>query len=154
MPHSTLDSLRDCCRSTARAAWGSVSVEADGKCLCCSVLGGALGKCQFVVDTSLPRVAGKLEHVIAPFKGTGPPLPLCPLGVHLFLLETASLLWMSSVGISIRHRPTCLDPPQEKILLINSPGPAQWTQGPSAMLCQAVTWYMGTWKRFLPWKAV
>ena len=25
--------------------------EADGKCLCCSVVGNALGKCQFVVDT-------------------------------------------------------------------------------------------------------
>ena len=34
------------------AAWGSVSIEADGKCLCCSVIGNALGKCQFVVDNN------------------------------------------------------------------------------------------------------
>ena len=32
------------------AAWGSVCVDADGKCLCGSVIGSALGKCQFVVD--------------------------------------------------------------------------------------------------------
>ena len=30
----------------------SVSIEADGKRLCCSVIGNALGKCQFVVDNS------------------------------------------------------------------------------------------------------
>ena len=48
MPRSTLNSLRDCCRSVAIAAWASVSIEADGKCLCCSVI----GKCQFVVDNS------------------------------------------------------------------------------------------------------
>ena len=36
--------------STAIAAQGSVSVETDGKCLCCSSLGNALGKCQFAVD--------------------------------------------------------------------------------------------------------
>ena len=30
----------------------SVSTEADGKCLCCSVVGNALGECQFVVDSS------------------------------------------------------------------------------------------------------
>ena len=71
-----------------------------------------------------------MEHAIAPFKGTGPPLPLCPLRVRLFLLETASLLWMTSVGISIRHGPICLAPPREKTLLINSPGPVQWTQAP------------------------
>ena len=71
-----------------------------------------------------------MEHAIAPFKGTGPPLPLCALRVRLFLLETASLLWMTSVGISIRHGPTCLAPPREKTLLINSPGPVQWTQAP------------------------
>ena len=53
MPHSTLNSLRDCWRSTGIAAWGSVSVDADGKCLCCSVIGSALGKCQFVADTFL-----------------------------------------------------------------------------------------------------
>ena len=52
MPHSTLKSLRGCWRSTAMAAWGSVSIEADGKCLCCSVIGNALGKCQFVVDNN------------------------------------------------------------------------------------------------------
>ena len=34
----------------SQAAWGSISVEADGKCICCSVVGSALGKCQFVVD--------------------------------------------------------------------------------------------------------
>ena len=35
------------------ATWGSVSAEADGKCLCCSVIGNVLGKCQFVVDSPL-----------------------------------------------------------------------------------------------------
>ena len=35
----------------ATAAEGSISVEADGKRLCCSVVGNALGECQFVVDT-------------------------------------------------------------------------------------------------------
>ena len=30
--------------------WGSVSIEADGKGLCCSLIGNALGKCQFVAD--------------------------------------------------------------------------------------------------------
>ena len=34
----------------SQAAWGSISVEADDKCICCSVVGSALGKCQFVVD--------------------------------------------------------------------------------------------------------
>ena len=29
----------------------SISKEADGKCLCCSVVGNALGKCQFIVDS-------------------------------------------------------------------------------------------------------
>ena len=37
--------------STAIVAWVSVSVEADGKCLFCSVFGNALGKSQFVVDS-------------------------------------------------------------------------------------------------------
>ena len=36
----------------ATAAWGSISVEADGKCLSCSVVGKALGKCQFLADIS------------------------------------------------------------------------------------------------------
>ena len=40
-------------KSTAMAAWGSFSIEADGKCLCCSVIGNALGKCQFVVDSGI-----------------------------------------------------------------------------------------------------
>ena len=38
-------------KAKAIAAWSSVSIKADGKCLCCSVIGNALGKCQFVVDT-------------------------------------------------------------------------------------------------------
>ena len=33
-------------------SWGLVCVDADDKCLCCSVIGSALGKCQFVVDTA------------------------------------------------------------------------------------------------------
>ena len=49
---STLNSLRDCWRSTAIAAWGSITVEAGSKCLWCSVIGNALGKCQFVVDSN------------------------------------------------------------------------------------------------------
>ena len=40
-----------CWRSTAIAAWGSISIEVDGKDLCCSVLGSALGKCEFVADS-------------------------------------------------------------------------------------------------------
>jgi len=55
VPHSTLNSLRGCWRSSAIAAWGLVSVEADGKCLCCSVVGNALAKCQFVVDKCTTR---------------------------------------------------------------------------------------------------
>ena len=51
MPQSSLNSLKGCWRSTAIAARGSISIEADGKCLCCSVVGNALGKCQFVVDS-------------------------------------------------------------------------------------------------------
>ena len=51
VPHCTLNSLKGCWRSTAIAARGSISIEADGKCLCCSVVGDALGKCQFVVDS-------------------------------------------------------------------------------------------------------
>ena len=58
MPHSTLNSLRDCWRSTAIAAWGSISVEADSKCLCYSVIGRAFGKCQFVVDMFHTRWVG------------------------------------------------------------------------------------------------
>ena len=53
MPHSSLSSHRGCWRSTVIAAWGSISIEADGKCHCCSVIGNALGKCQFVVDSSM-----------------------------------------------------------------------------------------------------
>ena len=48
VPSSTLNSLRGCWRSPAIAAWGSISIEVDGKRLCCSV-GNVLGKCQFVV---------------------------------------------------------------------------------------------------------
>jgi len=51
VPLSTLQCPRRCRKSTAAAPWGSISTEADGKCLCCSVIGNALGKCQFVVDT-------------------------------------------------------------------------------------------------------
>ena len=43
-------------KSAAIAAWASVSVEAGGKCLCCS-FGNVLAKCQFVVDS-------RLEHLI------------------------------------------------------------------------------------------
>ena len=57
VPPSTLNSLRGCWRSTAIAAWGSISVEADGKCLCCSVVGNAIGKCQFVLDTPLEKIS-------------------------------------------------------------------------------------------------
>ena len=53
MPHSTLNFLRGCFRSTAIASWGSVSLEADGKRLCGSFVGNALDKCQFVVDTGI-----------------------------------------------------------------------------------------------------
>ena len=48
--HSTLNSLRGCWTLTAIAAKSSISIVADGKCLCCSVIHNALGKHQFVVD--------------------------------------------------------------------------------------------------------
>ena len=51
VPLSTLQYLGRCRMSTAAAPQGSVSTQADGKCLRCSVVGNALGKCQFVVDT-------------------------------------------------------------------------------------------------------
>ena len=47
--HSTVSSLRGCWRSPALVHGGSVSEEADGKRLC-SVVGEALGRCQFGVD--------------------------------------------------------------------------------------------------------
>ena len=50
MPHCTLNSLWGCWRSTAIAAWGSISVEIEGKCLYCSLVCNALGKCQLAVD--------------------------------------------------------------------------------------------------------
>ena len=53
VPHSTLKSLRDCWRSTAIAALGSIFIEAYGKGLCCSVISNALGKCQFVVEKGI-----------------------------------------------------------------------------------------------------
>ena len=65
VPHSTLNSLRGCWRSTAIAAWGSISTEADGKCLCCSVTGNALGKCQFVVDTSKDLLADPVSFPVS-----------------------------------------------------------------------------------------
>ena len=75
MPQATLNSLRGC------AAWGSISVEAVGKCLCCSVIGSALGKCQFVVD-AMDR--GALKATVQGVTGVGrdlvtrsPPPPLC-----------------------------------------------------------------------------
>ena len=46
-------SLRGCWRSIAVAARGSISAEADGKGLWCSVIGNSLGKCHFVVDISV-----------------------------------------------------------------------------------------------------
>ena len=52
VPHSTLNSLRDCWRSLAIAAWGSISVEAGGKCLC-SVVSNTFVKRQSVADTFL-----------------------------------------------------------------------------------------------------
>ena len=59
MRHCTLNSLRGSSRSTTIAAWGSVAVEADGKCLYCSVIGNALGKCQLVVGNSFIFLQGR-----------------------------------------------------------------------------------------------
>ena len=53
VPRSTLKSLWGCWKSIALAEWGSVSVEAEGKCLSRSLVGNALGKYQFVADTDL-----------------------------------------------------------------------------------------------------
>ena len=39
VPHFILNFLRGCGKTTAIGAWGSISAEADGKCLCCSVVG-------------------------------------------------------------------------------------------------------------------
>ena len=51
VPLSTLQYLRRCRRSTAPAPQGSISAEADDKCLV-QFLANVLGKCQFVVDKS------------------------------------------------------------------------------------------------------
>ena len=53
VPRSTLKSLRSCWKSIALAEWGSISMEAEGKCLCRSLIGNALNKWQFVVETAL-----------------------------------------------------------------------------------------------------
>ena len=50
VPRSTLKSLWGCWKLIALAEWGSISVEAEGKCLCRSLFGNALNKWQFVVD--------------------------------------------------------------------------------------------------------
>ena len=50
MPHSSL-TPSGVLKVSSYGSRGSISVEADGKRLCCSVVGDALGKCQFVVDT-------------------------------------------------------------------------------------------------------
>ena len=65
MPPSTLNSLGGCWRSTAIPARGSISIEADGKGLCCSATGNALGRCQFVVDTTNPNL-GLLARTVKP----------------------------------------------------------------------------------------
>ena len=53
VPRSTLKSLWGCWKSIALAEWGSISMQAEGKCLCRSLIGNALNKWQFVVDTAL-----------------------------------------------------------------------------------------------------
>ena len=50
---STLKSLRGSWKSIALAEWGSIFTEAEGKCLCHSLIGNALDKWQFVVDMAL-----------------------------------------------------------------------------------------------------
>ena len=62
VPHPSRNSLRGCWKLTAIAAWGSVSVEADGRWLCCSVIGNAVGKCQFVVD--MAHFGHKSNHAL------------------------------------------------------------------------------------------
>ena len=55
MPHAP-ELPQGLLKVAAIAAWGSVSTEADGIHLCCSVTGNALGKCQFVVDMLLSKI--------------------------------------------------------------------------------------------------
>ena len=69
MPHSTLNSLRGCWRSIATAAWSSISIEADGKCLCCSVTGNAMQlhwEVQFVVDSQNDRLKTTQKLIPSP----------------------------------------------------------------------------------------
>ena len=39
-------------KANSYSSLGFNLIEADGKCLCCSVVGNGLGKCQYVVDSS------------------------------------------------------------------------------------------------------
>ena len=75
---STLKSLRGSWKSIALAEWGSISTEAEGKCLCHSLIGNALGECQFVVDTALlwsyiqPRFGGHFMNILSRAAGKTP----------------------------------------------------------------------------------
>ena len=47
--------------SVAIAAQGSISLEADGKSLYCSVLGNTLGKCQFELTLRMIQILAHSE---------------------------------------------------------------------------------------------
>ena len=99
MRHCTLNSLRGSSRSTTIAAWGSVAVEADGKCLYCSVIGNALGKCQLVVGNSFIFLQGrgwKEEDFMTcenytMFKFQCPSMKFCRTKSHAHFLDILSL---------------------------------------------------------------
>ena len=79
---------------TSCSAWGSVSVEADGKRLWCSVVGSALGRCHFVVDTmdrgALQATVQGVTRVGHDLATRSPPICADPVSdmCHYLLRET------------------------------------------------------------------
>ena len=78
------------------AAWGSVSAEADGKGLCCSVVGNALGKCQLVVDTEHVKV---LRGCVP---GDGVEAPSLPTTPCLAILISSTWVLLSIIIVVIQ----------------------------------------------------
>ena len=78
------------------AAWGSVSAEADGKGLCCSVVGNALGKCQLVVDSEHVKV---LRGCVP---GDGVEAPSLPTTPCLAILISSTWVLLSIIIVVIQ----------------------------------------------------
>ena len=64
-PGAWSSSLHSYWKATAIGACGSLSIEADGKSLCCSVTGSALGQCHFVVDRRLLWPVHSLNKIVS-----------------------------------------------------------------------------------------